>query len=483
MAATVSGRCGTWLASAFAVALCSPLDGTPAKRTEETSLLGPVVKGSATLDPRAGRLEADVCLTRPPSDGPFAFVLNKGLNIGHLTDASGKSLVYEGEHELLGGAMVGEGLRYRIGVLGNETAPDTVCIRYVGGFPVYTREQEKILDFKGLIAFTAGTVRAPEQAKWLPVVYDDAGTLIYATTYDLMIRCERCETIYLNGSGARPGPEARFQTDRPVFPVLFAGDLPTQRVAGLTLIGATVSAEAAAIFRDEVDAIAARYEGITGLPMTERPIFVGFDLVQPSSRLAFASWPTIAFGGITSFDEQVDTALAVPALGADLVKTLSHEMAHYYFGGLLGPGPLRGFVGEAVPEWLALDYVRSRFGAEVAASYFAQARRAVGRLQTLVPLPEVRGLADMNEDYRYRYGALLLAELHERLGDARFHAFVRALAQPDRSAPWSYEILEKVALESGVSEADWMRFERECIRPGLRAPFLADAASKQEGGT
>jgi hypothetical protein len=103
-------------------------------------------------------------------DGIMAALARRyGLNVEAVTDAEERALVFGGFY---GGRMIGEGLLYTVVEPPEEI--ESLCVRYTGAYPVYRVDEGEgsTHDFKGVIAFNGRTLRATEQSKWYPVLYD-----------------------------------------------------------------------------------------------------------------------------------------------------------------------------------------------------------------------------------------------------------------------------------------------------------------------
>ena len=185
----------------------------------------PHLTGSINIDLPRGILAGNVCLANLPGQATPAFLLNHGLNIKSVRDASGGPAGYSGYYN---GTLAGEGMQYTLN--DPPSGPRTVCVSYTGAFPVYANNQSTF-EFKGLIALIAHTFRASEQSKWYPVFYDTGTGRPYpAVTYSLTIHCPACTAIYVNGAPPRHTPHGVFasQVPRPLF--IFAGRFAFSRV-------------------------------------------------------------------------------------------------------------------------------------------------------------------------------------------------------------------------------------------------------------
>lgn len=422
----------------------------------------------------SGRLASRACLSRLPATHRYEFILHRGLNIKSVRNSAGTLLRYTGDVE---GRFVGEGVRYT--VIDSVAPTDSLCIEYVGAFPVYAvdRGDFSIGDNKGRIAFNGRTVRASEQSKWYPILYDSTrGTRAnQAVTYRASVVCSDCRDIYLNGDQPKAGPEADFRSDRPVLMLLFAGDFHTERLRNLTVINATryeLSPRTLELLAGVVDSIRVYYESWLDVPYGAPLVFIQHTITEnnPGRHWGFVTYPTIAFSnkGFAAFVDD-STGVVVPLVW----PYLGHEMAHYYFGGVVtGRGPYSWFLVESLAEYLGLRVVRhfqgeSAFQARIA----TYAEHALADTASL-PFHLITSADQIHERYRYEYAPLLLVALEEAAGDEAMRRLVRSiLRQPDR--PWDYPTLREAALAAGVSLATWQDFEARCVHPPIASGCLS----------
>lgn len=420
----------------------------------------PHLRGSYVLDPDHGRIEGNVCLTHVELTARPHFLLANGLNVASVTDSAGRQLPFGG---FFGGRQVDEATDYPVW-LSDSSSRHELCVKFVGAYPVYA-PNTVFQDWKGRIAFSEGTVRATEQSRWYPVLYDSAtGAMQTALTFDLGVRCHGCTTIYLNGTGIVADSVGTFASGEPRPILLYAGRYPARVVDGLEYLGASVSDAASHRFRRMVDDIAAYYAGLLNRPYGDRPAFLSFRSVgvgYPIGELrwAFASWPTIAFSGGFSFDGMMDSTGGVVLFG-----TVSHEMAHYYFGTRFVPhGPLSWIFLESTAEYLSLKAIRRL----VSDSMFnVRVRAYLGAIQqdrSLPPLPSVRSSDQIDGTYRYYLAPLYLVALERRVGEQPVARMLQLLLRRSPDSPADYDALREAALAAGVSGPQWSAFEKECL--------------------
>lgn len=198
-----------------------------------------------------GLIKCDFKLSNLPTLGKqYKLLLNRGFNIGLLRNDSGKVLDYDGFYN---SKLKGEGAAY-IPKNQDDTLemPANLRLSYVGAFPVY-KDTLNAFDFKGFIAFNGKTVRAAEQSKWYPVIYDVKNDQeLLDVTYDITVDCKDCKTIYINGSAAQDGPVANFKSETPRQLLLFAGNYDKQTLSRSTFLNAGLSNEEAKIFDQNI---------------------------------------------------------------------------------------------------------------------------------------------------------------------------------------------------------------------------------------
>ena len=202
-----------------------------------------------------------------------------------------------------------------------------------------------------------GNLRAAEQTRWYPTLFDSATTATeQLVSYDLRVRCPTCRSIYLNGADPVHDTAGRFTSTTPRQLMLYAGDFPVQQTPTVTFIHGKADDRTAQVFSDAIARVGKFYERLLGVPYGERPVLLSFESVSRRIRPGqvdwqFVTWPTITFSGGVDFDQLLDTTGPTPRVPDWLWGSLSHEMAHYYFGTLRSQhGPLSWFVLESTAE-------------------------------------------------------------------------------------------------------------------------------------
>lgn len=438
----------------------------------------PRLTGWIDVDPAMGVLGADVCITAPVSALNGTILLHRGLNVRSIRNAlTGEPLAYGGYHDA---RNIGDATPYEV----EEGAADQgVCVSYVGAFPVVHVDagERTTDDWKGNIAFDGRTIRATEQTRFYPVLRDAAGVEHQQVAYDIEVRCTGCRSIFWNGSAPVAGDHARFTSNRPRALMLYAGNMPFTTVDGVHFVGAEVSIDTAAFVRRSFTSIARMHEDYLGVAMEDEPSLVSFAALggRASRQLGtntwgFATWPTIASDGRLPFDallpQEPDGTLSQARQ-----RFFAHEMAHHYFGARYAPrGPLRWFLLESTAEYLAAQAVRGLRGE---AAYQAQLSEYVRATPSLVvPLDRVTDANQIEGDYRYALGPLLLAALERTVGRETLRRALSSFITTPPTEEVDYAYFRVRLISAGAAETALISFEAACLKPAL------DEACKVQAG-
>lgn len=433
----------------------------------------PHVTGEITTNPAQGLLAGNVCLSNLPPGDTLRFLLHNGLNVRSIHDSAGRPLSYSGYYD---GRMLGEGLEYT--VVNDRPGRRTLCVGYTGAFPVYP-EHDNSYDFKGAIAFTGRTVRAAEQAKWYPVLYDSASARLFdVVTYQLHVSCSACTATYISGSAPAQGPQHDFASTVPRQLLLFAGDYPTHEVAGIRYLNSTASKTEMQQISRGVAMIQQHYERMLAVPFRDSITLVeSIGLDQNRGHIwGFATWPAIVFSGMPF--AQLATGLTAPDTTTDWVLGfLAHELAHYYFGTRVhAVGMLQGFFIESTAEYMSLRAVREFHGDNAyRVSVQAHAHDAL-ELSGWVPLDRMTR-DQMTDPYRYRYASLLFVALERQFGTARIDRLLHNLLETAVTDKFDYDLFRRAAIAAGIPQAEWTTFEARCIHPAPAASCIASMAT------
>lgn len=422
----------------------------------------PHLNGTVNVDLQTGQITCDFSLTNIPELGKdYQLLLNKGFNIKHIKNARGEVIAYDGFYN---GKMRGEGLAY-IPKSGDKVLenPKQLEISYTGAFPIY-KDDYNFTDFKGLIAFNGTTLRASEQSKWYPVIYDvKKDQLLEQVTYAITVKCNNAEQIFVNGDEPKAGPTAKFASEVPLAPLLFIGNYKVQQTSNAVFLNTAMTKAQLAVFEAEIAEMKAFYHRKLGIPYQTKNVIIEHTAVEKFNKgriWGFASYPTIAIAG-GDLGGTIDEANKKFKDSTDY-PFYAHEVAHYYFGNVLQPNAtLFWFFLESTAEYLSVKATEAKFGKVYSNAYFKNACNNLKNFK-VVPLNKVTEMNQIGGTYRYNYGPLILRGLEQMIGEKRMFDFLKTClkAKPKTT---DYAFFRDQAMASGITEAEWNAFEKQFI--------------------
>ncbi len=422
----------------------------------------PHITGKVNISMTQGSIKCDFNLSQLPQLGKqYKILLYRGFNIQLLKNDTGRVLQYNGFYN---SKLQGEAAAY-IPMINNDTLklPSSLNLSYVGAFPLY-KDTLNSFDFKGFIAFNNKTVRAAEQSKWYPVIYDVINDKeLVDVTYDITVDCKDCKTIYINGSIAKAGSVANFKSDKPRQLLLFAGDYDVQSLSNGTFLNAGLNADEANIFNQNISFITKFYKQYLQIPYGEKITFLQHKAFEPygSKRSwGFVTFPTIAVAG-NGFKSQVN-------LKTSLFKDTStyhfyaHELGHYYFGQILqSNSTLKWFFLETMAEFLSIKATEMKYGKVATQRYIVERKSWMNDWQ-IKPLSQVTNTESIGESYRYYYAPLILLAMEKRFGLEKVRKFCQqALKNTGQTTDYNF-LLKNIRL-AGIEDKDWKPFEEQVI--------------------
>ena len=422
----------------------------------------PHLSGKAVVDMQTGQITCDFTISNIPDLGKdYQLLLNKGFNIKHLKNAVGEVIKYDGFYN---GKMRGEGLVYtpseKNAVLEN---PKQLSISYTGAFPIY-KDEYNFTDFKGLIAFNGTTLRASEQSKWYPIIYDvKKDQQLEQVTFDITVESKNAVQIFVNGDFPKAGPLANFKSATPLAPMLFIGDYKVQQTSNALFLNTNMNTAQLAVFEKEIAEIKAYYNKVLAIPYDTKNIFIEHTAIEKFNKgrtWGFASYPSIAIAG-GNLGETVDEVNKKFKDSTDY-PFYAHEIAHYYFGNVLQPNStLFWFFLESTAEYLSVKASEAKFGKSYGDIYFKNATNNLSKFKA-VPLNKVTEINQIGGTYRYSYGPLILRGLEQIIGEKRTFSFLRQCLKT-KGKPTDYAFFKECALQSGISQKEWNAFEKQFI--------------------
>jgi len=422
----------------------------------------PHLSGKVEVVMATGQITCDFVLSNIPNlTKDYQIVLNKGFNIKAIKDSTNQTLKYSGFY---GGAMRGEGLTYV--PLYKDSAlvnPVKLHITYTGAFPIYT-DTLNFIDFKGLIAFNGKTMRAADQSKWYPIIYDIKNDkLIEQMTFDIQVTAKDAKMIFVNGDLPKPGPIARFKSNIPIAPMLFAGDYNVQKTNGALFLNTQMNDKQLNVFEQNIAEMKAYYFKVLKIPYETKNVFIEHAPVEKFNQgrsWGFVAFPTIAFAGI-KLGDMIDEEQHKLKNQNDY-PFIAHEIGHYYFGNVLQPNStLFWFFLESTAEYLSVKASEEKFGKAFGTKYFEDRGKQLKNFKAK-PLNAIKEINEISGTYRYTYGPFLLRGLEQMIGEQRMFKFLNACLTAKNEST-DYNFFRKNALKSGITQKEWDTYEKEFI--------------------
>lgn len=415
----------------------------------------PHLQGTLKVDINKGYFDGQFTLSNLPELSEYKILLNKGMNIKYFKNKKGKLLTYEGFYS---GKMRGEAIEYAVQ---GATLPKSFSVEYVGAFPRYEDDFNEF-DFKGFIAINDKTLRATEQTKWYPVIYDAANDrLINSYTYDLTIQIEGGSTIFINGSAPQKAKSGTFQSSKPYPLLLFLGDYDFVENDGNYILNDKILVEEATKVYQNIDLIKKSLKNTLQQEFEDKIYLIKHEAVNkrsPGSSWGFNTYPSFAFTGI-KFGNLVKQD---GKFSNDKYRYFGHEFAHNYFGNNVQSGKLYWFWLESFPEYLSFR-IAEEFSGEAYLKKVLLKKVKNLQEQNFVSLSKIEKANQIDEAYRYNLAPLLLQCMEGEFGKEVMDTIMRQLLKKAKTETLSLKILESIAIEIGVKSADYQSFADEFV--------------------
>jgi hypothetical protein len=421
---------------------------------QATAQTQPHIQGTVHIKMKDGLIECKFSLSNLPPLTSYKVLLNHGMNIRYFTSDSGQVLNYNGYYN---GKTKGEAIEYSLMKNKRDSfsfLPPAFGIQYKGAFPVYG-DTLNSFDFKGFIAFNGKTLRATEQSKWYPVIYDISNDrMIDSYTYDITVITEDARTIFINGCPPRREQIAHFSSQRAMPLLLFAGDYDFIQAGNDYLLNAEAdTATAHSIFK-ELYKLKAFYAEKLSLPYKGGIYIISHKAVEPFNpgrAWGFAVFPSFAYAGV-NFKKLIDTT---GKLDNKNIAFFGHELAHYYFSGK--SGPWQWFWLESTTEYLSLKVAE----AFTDTGFYNQRIRDFVRNvkdKKYLPLSRISTPDEIDNNYRYMYGPLILLCFEKQFGQKTTYKILADIVRRSPRETITMNVFKQTALANKIKEADFSRF-------------------------
>jgi hypothetical protein len=416
------------------------------------------IKGNVEIDMKLGLINCDFNLVNIPNLEDYRILLNKGMNIKYFKDSSNQLINYEGHYN---GKMQGEGLEYKLKT-DSKFLPENFKIAYKGAFPVYKNDFSSF-DYKGIIAFNGETVRATEQTKWYPVIYDVLNDkLINSYTYDLNISIKQGSTIFINGSAPKKGESAHFMSKKACPLLLFAGNYDFIEYNGNYILNTSVSKEDSEKVFENIELLKSNYSKNLGIEFTDNIYLINHRAVnkrRKGSSWGFNTYPAFAFTNLNFDNILLDNG----KFNNNMFKYFGHEFGHNYFGNNVMSGKLSWFWLESFAEYLSYTTAKDLCGKDFLKETLINQANSIKEDSNFIPLPNIENRNEIGERYRYILAPLMLKCFEDKFGRKKMSLTIRHLLEYAKTETLTLEIWKKSAIKSGIKKERFEEFERKYI--------------------
>ncbi|TJY37794.1 gluzincin family metallopeptidase [Pontimicrobium aquaticum] len=417
------------------------------------------IKGTVEIDMNSGLINCDFDLSNIPKIEEYRILLNKGMNIKYFKDDKNQLISYNGHHN---GNTNGEAIEY---TLRTDTTyiPSKLHVTYRGAFPIYKNDEFSAFDYKGIIAFNGETLRATEQTKWYPVIYDVTNDrLINSYTYDLTISIKGGTTIFINGSAPKKGKTSRFVSKKAQRLLLFAGNYDFVESNGNYILNTKITKETSKKVFSNIEIIKSNLSNKLGIVFTDKIYLVSHKAInkrKKGSSWGFNTYPTFAFTAL-NFDKMLDDE---GQFTNNNVRYFGHEFGHNYFGNNVNSGKLKWFWGESFTEYLSYNIAEDLCGKDFLKETLIKQVKSINEEDTFIALSEVKKRSDIGSKYRYILAPLMLKCFEDRFGRDKMNHIIKSLLELSYDETLTLEHWKQSAIKSGIKKDAFEAFEKEFI--------------------
>ena len=422
----------------------------------------PIIKGTVEINMQTGLFTCSFQLSNLPPLSSYKILLNKGMNIKYFKDADGTLINYSGYHN---GEIKGEAIEYSfVGENDQElNLPSNFEITYKGAYPVYSNDFNPF-DYKGVIAFNEKTLRAADQSKWYPVIYDVKNDKLldnYVYDINFIVKNENENSIFINGSSPQKANKYRFTSTKSYPLLIFVGTYDFVSDNGNYILNTKVDQEIAEKIFKNIETIKAALAQDLNKEFTDNIYLISHTPInkqKKGSSWGFNVYPAFAFTGLDFTKLIGENGKFVP----ETLRFFSHEFAHNYFSSNMASGDLKWFWLESFPEYLSYKVYEQLVGKNFLEEQLEPRLNYIDD-EEFVPLSEVSESSQINDKYRYFLGPLLIQCFEDQFGEKRTNLTLQYLLDFADNEILTIHSWQKAAIISGISEEEFEDFESRFI--------------------
>ncbi|MDY8138589.1 hypothetical protein [Aquimarina sp. 2201CG5-10] len=390
------------------------------------------ISGSYTINIEKQTIQAELIITNIDVSDPSQLILNDIFKIDYLQYNQNEIRIKKDKKNCY------DCVGYKIDAV--VTKKDTIKLKYSGRFNTPKK------DYKGKISCQHKTLRASEQSKWLPVwhITNSKTPKTFSETlytYDLSVNCNTCKGILIENQYYKSGNNTKQFTNTKGSKtiMLIAGDINYKKGKNAAFLN---------LNKNQIkytDSLAGRIRTYYNTLVPQIELQNNFIVANCPST---TEWAFITYPVIVTTQNNYDDYYK----SNKLIKTLSHEFGHYYFGGniLKANSPLFWFYTESFAEYLSLKFMND---SHYPKRYFNNFSDKIN--QSFINLKEIEHYNQIDGTYRYRIAPLLLLAIEKHIGEEKMTKFINHILQKaikDPALVTNYEFFTTSLVESGVTK-------------------------------
>jgi len=394
------------------------------------------------------------------TNGSYAVLLNSGFNLKYFK---------KGDKVLAHTTKDNSGIKeYELYLRTDDSVAlksvEGVSVFYTGAFPTYTTDSA-ISDDMGVIAIKNNILRATVQSVFIPELVDRITKKhITSYTYDIVVKCSKKETVYLNGSTPQTGKVLHFVKTSPFDFLIYAGNYNVQHHNNLYLLNTNLDKQYVDVLAKTTEQISQYYAKNMGIPYDANIVFPQIFSIGPKNQYvkwAFTVTPTIVMD-VNELKTKINLK-SKTITDPNTFKIIAHEMAHKYFMqqlNAIGTRNLWRFYHETLAEYLAFKAVENLLSETI---YQEQLRKFVFTEKNKKnPFPTFDEIENSEKDLTnasYNYYPLYLIGFEKMFGIDNTFKLLRQLVLDKEHFTFDTEYFKKRIQKIGISQQDFESYQ------------------------
>lgn len=420
----------------------------------------PHLQGTINLDIPKGLITCEFKFFNTSTQGSYTILLNSGFNLKYfkqgdqLLDNTTKYNSGKKEYELYSSAEDTVALK----------SVEGVSIFYTGAFPTYTKDSVTGDDM-GVIAIKNNILRATVQSVFIPELVDRITKKhITSYTYDIIVNCNKSETVYLNGCIPQTGKILHFTNNSPLDFLIYAGKYNIQHQNNLYLLNTNLDKKYVDALAETTEKISQFYSKNMGIAYDANVVFAQIFSIGPKNQYAkwaFTVTPTIVMD-LNELNTKIDLK-SKRITDPNTFRIIAHEMAHKYFMQQLtaiGTKNLWRFYHETLAEFLAFKAVENLLSETIYKEELIKYKFTENNKNTSFPtFEEIENSEKDLTNASYNYYPLYLIGFEKMFGKDNTFKLLRQLVLDKDQFTFDTEYYKKRILKIGISQQDFEKYQ------------------------